>query len=128
MKKSIVFVLVVTMLLFTAVIPQKTYATNLTTISNGAENFINQEPGKKMFNEENEKNFVDSMYWIMLGIALAVAVIVGLILSIQYITSGVEGKAKYKEKLVPYGVGVVVALGAFGIWRLVLELIQKVFN
>ena len=127
MKKSIVFVLVFTMLMFTALVPQKTYATNLTVISNGAENFINQKPGKELINEENERSFVDNMYWIMLGIAFAVAVIVGLILAIQYITAGVEGKAKYKEKLVPYGVGVVVALGAFGIWKLVLELMQNVF-
>ena len=50
-----------------------------------------------------------------------------MVIGIQFITSGVEGKAKVKEKLIPYGVGCVVAFGAFGIWRLVLNILQDVF-
>ena len=67
------------------------------------------------------------MYWIALTVAIIVAVIGGMVIGIQFITSGVEGKAKVKEKLIPYGVGCVVAFGAFGIWRLVLNILQDVF-
>ncbi len=38
----------------------------------------------------------------------------------------VEQKAKVKDSLVPYIVGCIVIFGAFGIWKLVLTLLESV--
>ena len=38
----------------------------------------------------------------------------------------VEQKAKVKDSLVPYIAGCIVIFGAFGIWKLVLTLLESV--
>ena len=63
----------------------------------------------------------------MLGIAVAVAVIIGTVMGIQFITSGVSGQAKIKEKLIPYAIGCVVSFGAFGIWKVVMTILNSAF-
>lgn len=126
MKKCIMIISMIIMM-FLVITPQYTYALNLTDVSNGGDYFIDQPAGKKMFDEENQKNTIDSLYWIMMGIAIAAAIIIGMVLAIQFVTAGVAGKAKIKEKLIPYAVGVVVAIGAFGIWKLAINFANQAF-
>lgn len=126
MKKCIMIISVL-MMIFLVVTPKYTYALNLTNIAEGGNYFIDQPQGKKMFDEDNQKNTIDSLYWIMMGIAIAAAVIIGMVLAIQFVTAGVAGKAKIKEKLIPYAVGVIVAIGAFGIWRLAIYFANQTF-
>lgn len=45
-----------------------------------------------------------------------------MILGIQFVTTGVEGQAKIKEKILPYIIGCIVVFGGFGIWRAVINL------
>lgn len=54
--------------------------------------------------------------WLM-TIAICVAVIIGAIIGIQFITGSIEGKAKIQEALVPYIVGCMVVFGSFFIWK-----------
>ncbi len=56
---------------------------------------------------------------------MVVAVIVGLIIGIRFMTGGIEEKAKIKELLVPYVAGCIVIFGAFGIWSLVVNVLMK---
>ena len=69
---------------------------------------------------------IDLIYNIFLAVGLVVAVICGLILGIQFMMSSSEGQAEVKEKLVPFIVGCVVIFGAFGIWKLVMVLLQPI--
>lgn len=125
--KKCVMIISILMMIFLVVTPKYTYALNLSDVSNGGNYFIDQPQGKKMFDEDNQKTTIDSLYWMMMGIAIAVTLIIGMVLAIQFVTSGVAGKAKVKEKLLPYGVGVVVAIGAFGIWRLAIYFANQTF-
>ena len=52
------------------------------------------------------------------------AVIIGMVIGIQFMTASVEEKAKIKESLVPYVVGCVVVFGAFGIWKLAVTVLS----
>ena len=52
------------------------------------------------------------------------AVVVAAYLGIKFITSSVEEQAKVKESLIPFVVGCVVIFGAFGIWKLVTNLLE----
>lgn len=67
-----------------------------------------------------------SIYNILLGIGVAVAVIVGAILGIQFMTAGVDKKVEVKEALVPYVISCIVVFGSFGIWKLVVTILNSV--
>jgi hypothetical protein len=57
---------------------------------------------------------------------LAVAIIIGLVLGIQFMVGSVEQKAKVKDSLLPYIIGCIVIFGAFGIWKLVLTILENI--
>ena len=61
---------------------------------------------------------------VLLYGAIAVAVIWGAILGINFITGTVETKATIKDNLVPYFVGLIVSFGAYGIWTAVINILQ----
>lgn len=68
----------------------------------------------------------DTIYNFLLVIAIIIAVIVGLIIAIKFITGSVSEKAKIKETLIPYIAGCVVIFGAFTIWKLIIEIMKAV--
>lgn len=69
---------------------------------------------------------VDFIYNTLFIIGTAAAVIIGLILGIQYMTQSVEEQAKVKETLIIYAVGCIVTFGAFGIWKAVILLLNQI--
>ena len=75
--------------------------------------------------EETIQNLSDIIYNTLLTIGIILAVIVGMVMAIKFITSGLDGKAEVKQLLLPYGVGVVVLFGAFTIWKIVLTILQS---
>ena len=58
-------------------------------------------------------------------VAIITAVIVGLVIAIKFITGSVIEKAEVKETLTPYIAGCVVVFGAFGIWKLVVTILNQ---
>ena len=76
--------------------------------------------------QSDTQTLTKNVYNILLFIGLALAIIVGIILGIQFMAGSVEQKAKVKDSLVPYIVGCIVIFGAFGIWKLVLTLLESV--
>lgn len=67
-----------------------------------------------------------TIYNIALQIGVAVAVLVGMALGIKFMMSGVDERADVKKALTVYIVGCVVIFGAFGIWKLVVEIMQNI--
>lgn len=100
----------------------KTYAAGDTidTIMNGADSFVNK--GKEQYKIDDDQFATTShvIYNLLLGIAMIVAVSVGVILGIQYVMGSVDKKADIKETLIGYVVSCIVVFGAFGIWKLVI--------
>lgn len=125
MRKSIIVLLIVS--IFFICIPTYSKALTLKEIFDGADRMLEEANDDDLFDANNEKEAIDTIYWAASGIAVAAAVIIGVVLGIQFITSGASGQAKVKEKLIPYGVGCVVAFGAFGIWKVVLDIMNTVF-
>ena len=68
------------------------------------------------------------LYFLLLGIATVVAVIVGAILGVKYMTSGINEKAQAKESLIPYVASCIVVFGALGIWKLMVEISKIVIT
>lgn len=69
------------------------------------------------------KDFFNPLYNITLIIGIIVAVLVGAILGIKFLTGSVEQKADTKKLLIPYLAGCVAVFGAFGIWKLVVTIL-----
>lgn len=104
-----------------------TSAASLSNIVSGADNFIQdgQTGGQKIDNKDIQ-NLSNSIYNILLILGIIIAMIVGAVLGIQFITGSVEAKSKVKESLIPYFTGCVVIFGAFTIWKLVVTILQGI--
>ena len=72
------------------------------------------------------QNFSQVFYNILLEIGIAVAVIVGIVLGIKFMTASVEEKADIKQLVVPYIVGCIVVFGGFGIWAAVVGMLENI--
>lgn len=110
-------VLIILLLLLTCIlVPLKSNA--VSDMFDSADKFLAAGvPPRTVINEDNLENTSNTIYkWLMI-IAICVAVIIGAILGVQFITGSIEGKAKIQEALVPYIIGCFVVFGAFFIWK-----------
>lgn len=68
------------------------------------------------------KKTSDYIYNTLLAIGIMVAIIVAMILGIQFMVASADEKAKVKEALIPFLVGCIVVFGAFTIWKVVVNM------
>ena len=68
----------------------------------------------------------DLIFNAFLAAGTVVVVIVGAILGIQFMTAGIDKKVEVKQALFPYIVSCVVMFGAFGIWKVVVTIMNSV--
>lgn len=95
---------------------------SLEDMINDADTFINT--GTAQYNQTSMQNFSKIMYNILFTVGVFVAVIVGGIIGIKLMVLSAAEKADVKKLLVPYVVGCVVVFGGFGIWKLVVTILQ----
>ena len=122
MKRKIFFIFIIFILMICS-----THIVQATTISNiiqGADGFITNGSSSDMIAGDKIKNLSDIIYNVLLILGTVIAVIVGSVLGIQFITGSVEQKAKVKDSLIPFVIGCVVIFGAFGIWKLVITILR----
>lgn len=124
-KNVLIAIIILTNLI---IISNKSCATSFSDIMDGGDIFTKSATNETLFNEDNQRSAADSIYFILLGLGIIIAIVVGIIIGIQFVTKGVEGQAKIKEKILPYIIGCVVVFGGFGIWRVVLDLSSKTFE
>lgn len=123
-KKLLINIMVIFIILFNLFIPNA-YAGPLQDIMNRAEGFVNNgENGGNVINIDALKEGSNTLYNVLLVIGIAVAFIWGIVLGIQFVTGSLGEKADVKKNLIVYLVGCVIIFGAFGIWRLLLQLLQ----
>lgn len=96
-------------------------------VLNEGGNFIDigKNQGDKI-NPTNLKTASNTLYNILLGIGVFLAVAIGMYLAIKFMISSAEEKANIKESLVPYIAGCVVVFGAFIIWKLAITLLSGI--
>lgn len=122
MKRKVFIILIIFILMICS-----THIVQATTISNiidGADGFISNGSSENVIETDKLKDASDMIYNILLILGTIIAVIVGAILGIQFITGSVEQKAKVKDSLIPFIVGCAVIFGAFGIWKLVITILR----
>lgn len=123
-KKLLINIMVIFIILFNLFMPNA-YAGPLQDIMNRADGFVNNgENGENVINTNALKEGSNTLYNVLLVIGIAVAFIWGIVLGIQFITGSLGEKADVKKNLIVYLVGCVIIFGAFGIWRLLLQLLE----
>ena len=123
MKKVISIILLLVIVLST--ITQISYATTLSGMMGQSDNFLKAANEEKI-GEDKLQDLSGSIYNILLVIAIIASVIVGIVLGVQFIlASGAEGKADVKQAMLPYFVGMVVVFGSFGIWKLIVLILNS---
>lgn len=120
-SKLIYIVLLIITIMTT--IPTQCYAFG--AIANEAKGFLNLGNGQNLIEQTALKKASDTVYNVLLGIAIILAIGVGAFLGIQLMMQGAEGKAQIKEALLPYVIGCTIAFAAFGIWKVVVALAQN---
>lgn len=124
-KKTIWIILIILILSFSVNIGYtQVYATTVDDVMGGAKNFVSGTTDH--IDSDTLEDMSDFIYNILLGIAIVAAVIVGMVLGIQFMIAGADEKAKIKESLIPYVVSCVVIFGAFGIWNLLVTLFNQI--
>ncbi len=124
-KKLLINVMVIFIIVFNLFIPNIYADDKITGIMDNAGNFVNAgKNGDKVINEEALKEGSSTLYNVLFIIGIAVAFIWGLVLGIQFITGSLGEKADVKKNLIVYLVGCIIIFGAFGIWKLLLQLLE----
>lgn len=105
-----------------------TYATTIDDIISGGDDFLKagQTGTHTGFSWEGITGASDLIYNTLLTLGIVIAMIVAAVLGIKFITSSVEEQAKIKESLIPFVVGCVIIFGAFGIWKLITNVLEEV--
>ena len=102
---------------------QHTAGDSLDDMISDADAFVND--GSVTYQQDKLSEVSNIIYNILLSVGVMIAVIIGAIIGIKLmVSSGVDKKVEAKQLLVPYVVGCVVVFGGFGIWKLLVQILQ----
>ena len=128
MKKNIIkyaLLIAITCIFSIFYITTISYAAESTidSIFTGEDDFISNGDTQPLDTQELHDTS-NTIYNMLLAIAMVMAVAIGSILGIKFMISSVEDQAKIKELLVPYVAGCIVVFGSFGIWKIAVNVFK----
>lgn len=132
MKKMLFKIFLIAILMFPMLsMYSKTYATDATNttlddIFNKANSFLDQGNNTEMIDQTDINELSNFVSGVLLTIAIGVTVITGAIMGLKFITQSIEDKAKVKESMVPWVIGIIVSFGAFAIWEVAVNVFQTI--
>ena len=99
---------------------------SLDDVMNNGNSFLNAgSESSTMIDQNDLKRLSNFISGVLLTIAIGVTVITGAIMGLNFITQSIEEKAKVKESMVPWIIGIIVSFGAFTIWEVAVNLFQS---
>ena len=99
---------------------------SLNDVMNNGNSFLNAgSESSTMIDQNDLKSLSNFISGVLLTIAIGVTVITGAIMGLNFITQSIEEKAKVKESMVPWIIGIIVSFGAFTIWEVAVNLFQS---
>ena len=129
MKKTyfMIKILIIIIILQLVVLPTISQASIWDNIYDDATSFLEQgQAGANSLSSAEVGEASSSIFAVLVGIGVVLAVIIGGILGIQFMAASAEDKAKIKETLIPYIIGCVIIFGAIAIWQLVVNILQGI--
>ncbi len=129
MKKMLFKICLITLLVLCSLSLYSTTCmadSSLDDIMNNGNSFLNAgSESSTMIDQNDLKSLSNFISGVLLTIAIGVTVITGAIMGLNFITQSIEEKAKVKESMVPWIIGIIVSLGAFTIWEVAVNLFQS---
>ena len=133
MKKILISFFIILITIFTFTFNSSVYAQTsldgstgtVDDIMSGADSFVNEGESNVSIDENLLGETAGFLYNMLLAFGIITAVIVGSILGIKYMIGSVEEKAENKQTLLAYLISCVVVFGAFGIWKLVINILSS---
>ena len=129
MKKMLFKVCLITLLILCNLSVYSTTCmadSSLDDIMNNGNSFLNAgSESSTMIDQNDLKSLSNFISGVLLTIAIGVTVITGAIMGLNFITQSIEEKAKVKESMVPWVIGIIVSFGAFTIWEVAVNLFQS---
>ena len=99
---------------------------SLDDVMNNGTSFLNAgSESSTMIDQNDLKSLSNFISGVLLTIAIGVTVITGAIMGLNFITQSIEEKAKVKESMIPWVIGIIVSFGAFTIWEVAVNLFQS---
>lgn len=105
-----------------AFIPNMIYAIDMDNIMSSGDKFLGAANNNAVINEQALHETSDSVYNILFTIAVVLAVAIGMVIGIQFMIGSADEKAKIKETLIPYVIGVFIVFASFAIWKIVVSI------
>lgn len=121
-SKILKLIVIISVFIIVSVFPVKVFS----SWEDDADNFLKSAGSGITVDMNQLTSASDEIYNTLTSIGMIVAVIVGMILGITYMMTGAVDKAKVKESIMPYLLGCIVIFGAFGIWKLVINVMNGV--
>lgn len=97
----------------------------LDDIINNGNSFLNIGNSSNITTETEVKDISDWVSGILLTIAIGVTVISAIIMGINFLTQTVEDKAKIKESMTPWVIGIFISFGAYTIWKITMNIFMN---
>ena len=94
-------------------------------ITDGDEFIKSGNEGDTPVNIDDIKLMSNRIYNILFDFAVGIAVIIGLVIGIKLMLASVNEKAEAKKMMWVYLVGCIASFGAFGIWKILIKILEK---
>ena len=129
MKKMLFKICLITLLVLCSLSLYSTTCmadSSLDDIMNNGNSFLNAgSESSTMIDQNDLKSLSNFISGVLLTIAIGVTVITGAIMGLNFITQSIEEKAKVKESMVTWLIGIFVSFGSFTIWEVAVNLFQS---
>lgn len=121
----IILIIVINIIFFNI---NEVQAVGISDVIKGGDDFIasGENDTFSAIDETELKSASDVIYNILVIIGMCVAVIISAILGIKFMIGSVEEKAQIKDALVPFIIGCIIVFGAFGFWKIAVNLFSGI--
>lgn len=101
-------------------------ADGISDVITGGDSFIKAGEDEDVSIDKTKlQNASNVIYNILLLAGMVAAVVISGILGIKFMIGSAEEKAQIKDALIPFVIGCIVVFGAFGIWKMFIEIGKK---
>lgn len=99
------------------------HAEGISDIITGGDSFLEAgKNGNAAIDETKLQSTSTMIYNVLLILGICVAVIISSVLGIKFMIGSAEEKAQIKDALIPFIIGCIIVFGAFGIWKIFVNI------
>ena len=122
--KFLLRILIIMILFQLILMPSVVKAFSVDDVFRLGDNFLSK--GNTQINREKLSETTNVVYSALVIIGVALTVIIGGVLGIQFMMASAEEKAKIKEKIIPFILGCIVIYGSFAIWKITVSIFDEI--